>query len=161
MQSRPEYLIQSLQLRPHPEGGHYGEIHRSTLLVSPADGRRGRAALTSIYFLLADGELSRWHRLRSDEAWHFLEGDPLELFSADAAFEAIETTRLGPYDGSARPLHVIERGQWQAARSTGAYTLVGCTVGPGFDYGDFQLLRDLGQEAAEARQKGPLVAAFI
>lgn len=126
-------------MQPHPEGGHYVEIYRSPVL-------------TSIFFLLRDGEISRWHRVRgSDEAWHFYEGDPLELLAAQPGFVRLERRVLGPVEPDQRPVFVVPGGVWQAARTTGAYTLVGCSVGPGFDFDHFDLLRDVPEEAEQAR----------
>lgn len=163
--TRPETLIRQLSLRPHPEGGWYSESFRSRSLVKPDDRRSDRAALTSIYFLLAGGQVSRWHRVTSDEAWHFHEGDPLELFSVDPAFERVERTMLGrlaedpSHDTLAvRPSHVVPAGWWQAARPTGPYALVACTVGPGFDFADFTLLGDDREAAARLTGRFPALA---
>lgn len=137
---RADELIRELELSPHPEGGHFREVFRSPRHVRPADGRPDRSALTVIYFLLRQGEVSRWHRVASDEAWSWLEGDPLELFvAADPALPGAPQ-RLGPVQGDARPVAVVPAGEWQAARSTGPYTLVTCMVGPGFDFADFQMI---------------------
>ena len=89
----------------------------------------GRSALTTIYFLLVEGTYSAWHRVQSDEVWHFYEGDALELLTRDSV------TRL---DAENR-VRVIRANEWQAARPLGAYTLVGCTVGPGFEFEDFEM----------------------
>jgi predicted cupin superfamily sugar epimerase len=158
---RAAELIAALDLIAHPEGGYFREIHRSASSVDPRDGRPPRPALTTIYFLLVAGQVSRWHRVRSDEVWHFLEGDPLELHAADARFEQLTTHVLGPYREATRPAHVIDAGWWQAARTMGSYTLVGCTVGPGFDFADFEMLHELPHEAEALRSKLPQLAAFI
>jgi len=132
-------LIASLKLSPHPEGGHFREIYRSSSRVQPGDERGERSAVTTIYFLLAAREGRRWHRVASVEVWNYYVGEPLELLiAADASFEQVTSHRLGPVDGDTRPVHVVPAHTWQAARSTGAYTLVGCTVGPGFEFEDFQ-----------------------
>ncbi len=158
--TRPETLIRQLSLRPHPEGGWYSEVFRSRSLVT-ADGRRGeRSALTTIYFLLVEGQRSRWHRVSSDEAWHFYEGDPLVLVSCDPALERCEHVRLGAWDGTARPAHVVPAGHWQAAKSAGAYTLVGCTVGPGFDFADFAMLSDDPDTASRVCERFPDLEEF-
>jgi predicted cupin superfamily sugar epimerase len=137
---RAAALIASLNLSPHPEGGHFREIYRSSSRVQPRDERGERSALTTIYFLLAGGEVSRWHIVASDEVWHFYEGDPLELLTAaDDSFEPVTRHRLGPVNGDTQPVHVVAANTWQSARSTGAYTLVGCTVAPGFEFEDFRL----------------------
>jgi uncharacterized protein len=154
-------LIAGLNLTPHPEGGYFREVHRSAARVQPADGRAARLALTTIYFLLVAGQVSRWHRVASDEVWHYYEGDPLELLVADAGFDVVSRRRLGPVGNGIEPVHVVVAGEWQAARPTGRYTLVGCTVGPGFEFEDFQMLDALADEAAALRGRHPDLAAFI
>jgi predicted cupin superfamily sugar epimerase len=142
MNDRARMLITTLGLTPHPEGGYFGEVFRSDAIVEPADGRGPRAALTTIYFLLPAGAVSHWHRVESDEVWHFYEGAPLDLWVASPSGDAVERHRLGPLGDAQRPVCTVPAGWWQAARSTGDYTLVGCTVGPGFDYSDFALAAD-------------------
>jgi predicted cupin superfamily sugar epimerase len=132
-------LVATLGLIPHPEGGYYGEVFRAPSLVQPEDGRGARPALTTIYFLLPAGAISRWHRVQSDEVWHFYEGAPLDLWTAPPSADAATRLQLGPLDGLQRPVWTVPAGAWQAARSTGSYTLAGCTVGPGFDFRDFTL----------------------
>jgi predicted cupin superfamily sugar epimerase len=161
MYARAAELIASLGMRPHPEGGYYREIYRSASRVQPLDSRPERAALTTIYFLLAAGDLSGWHRVASDEVWHHYEGDALELHTADANFDEVATHVLGTVDHGRRPVHVVQANAWQAARSMGAYTLVGCTVGPGFDFADFELLRARPIEMEAARRRHPDVARFV
>jgi len=161
MTPRAAELIETLRLEPHPEGGHYREIYRSAQSVDPADDRTARAALTVIYFLLNAGEVSRWHRVRSDEVWHYLEGDPLELQLADAEFEQTSAMLLSPLAGHAMPVRIIPADGWQAARTTGAYTLAACTVAPGFDFADFALLRDLPAEADRLNTRNPGLVDFL
>jgi len=153
MHPRAAQLIASLGLQPHPEGGHYCETFRSPRQVRPDDGRPPRPALTTIYFLLADGEASQWHRVASDEAWLHLEGDPLELLVADADSGGIRRHLLGPAAEAIEPLLVVPAMAWQAACPLGAYALLACIVGPGFDFADFQLLRDLPEEAESLRRR--------
>ena len=93
MDTRAAELIASLDLAPHPEGGFFRELYRSDSRVQPLDGRPERRALTTIYVLLPAGEVSRWHRVGSDEVWHFFEGDPLELFTIDASSAAFRSFR--------------------------------------------------------------------
>lgn len=133
MSPRALALIETLGLLPHPEGGYYREVFRSAETVQPMDSRPERAALTTIYFLLPAGAYSRWHVVRSDEVWHFYEGAPLELLCGD------ERLLLGPVAPGQAPVQIVPAGVWQAARSQGEYTLVGCTVAPGFDFSDFSL----------------------
>ena len=161
MTTRIQTLIDALHLKPHPEGGFYGEVFRSTLDVSPADGRPVRQALTAIHFLLSAGQVSRWHRVLSDEAWSHLEGDPLELHSFDAGQGRLTTVRLGRFSADEQPLHVVPAGHWQAARPLGDYTLVGCFVGPGFDFSDFSLAADDPQLADVIRALGESAARLI
>ena len=161
MDTRAAELIKTLRLAPHPEGGYYGEVYRSESRVQPADGRTERRALTTIYFLLAGGDASRWHRVTSDEVWHYYEGAPLELLVADAGFRAISRRALGPPADGVRPVAVVRANEWQAARTTGAYTLVGCTVGPGFEFSDFQMLGARPEDAEMARRRHPEVADLI
>jgi predicted cupin superfamily sugar epimerase len=141
MHPRAAELIEQLQLERHPEGGYYREIFRSADLVEPADGRGPRAALTSIYYLLTAGIVSRWHRVTSDEVWHLYEGGPLEVITVDPAFSAISRHKLE----ARAPVCTAAASHWQAARTLGDYALVGCTVAPGFDFEDFTIL---GNDAA-------------
>jgi uncharacterized protein len=161
MDARAAHLISSLGLAPHPEGGYFREIYRSAALVHPLDGRAERPALTTIYFLLAAGEVSRWHRVASDEVWHFYEGAPLELFTADSALDRFECQVLGPVAHGAHPVQVVPAGAWQAARSSGTYTLAGCTVGPGFEFADFEMLADVPDLAEPVRRLAPESAVFL
>ena len=143
MQPRASELIETLELQAHPEGGFYREIFRSAEIVHPADDRGARSALTTIYFLLTDDTHSRWHRVRADEVWHLYEGGPLEVLELDAACREVTTHRLASVGSDdASPVHIVEGGKWQAARSLGPYALMGCTVGPGFEFADFELLAD-------------------
>lgn len=145
---------------PHPEGGYYREIWRGRLGVEPVDGRGGRAALTSIYYLLPAGAISRWHRVRSDELWHHYEGAPLDLLLVPADEFRLERFRLGPLGPEQEPVRCVPATWWQAARSLGAYTLVGCTVGPGFEFSDFELLSSRKQTADALCSAIPEAAPF-
>ena len=158
--SRATELIASLALSPHPEGGYFRQIYRSASQVQPLDARSPRPALTTIYFLLTADDISRWHRVMSDEVWHYYQGAPLELWTIDAGLER-PTRRLLGAIGEAQPVHVVAAGEWQAARSTGDYTLVGCTVGPGFEFDDFTMLRDVSGEAEALRQRHPELMTFL
>jgi uncharacterized protein len=157
MDAAARSLVRRLELRPHPEGGFYREIHRSAETVTARKGRR--AALTTIYFLLARGQKSVFHRVTSDEVWHYYAGAPLRLWRVPADFQTWERIALGPPRRGRAPVAVIAAREWQAAETTGAYTLVGCTVGPGFDFADFRMLRDEPREAARLRKAFPALAA--
>jgi predicted cupin superfamily sugar epimerase len=161
MNARARTLIEILALQPHPEGGYYRQIHRSDRLVAPADGRGDRPSLTTIYFLLPGDAVSRWHRVASDEVWHHYEGAPLELFELAADLGTFVTHRLGPLGANQAPVCTIPAGHWQAARSTGAYTLVGCTVGPGFEFADFTMLSSDAELAGEIPRRFPAAARFV
>lgn len=152
--TRARDLIALLELQPHPEGGWYREIHRATAIVSPGDGRPARSALTVIYFLLERGQFSAWHVVASDECWQYCEGDSLELLMFDTVSGRRESVELGPVTAARRSTVVVPPGVWQAATSKGDYTLVQCTVGPGFDFADFAMLRDSKARAAIEGQLG-------
>jgi uncharacterized protein len=161
MSHRAAELVRDLGLTPHPEGGLYREVYRSELPVYPADGRGGRPAITGIYFLLPAGAVSRWHRVQSDELWHFYEGAPLDLWIAEPSGDRIQRHSLAACGQSERPMLTVRAGWWQAARSTGAYTLVGCTVGPGFDFSDFVLAADTPSAAAVFRSHDQALAELL
>jgi uncharacterized protein len=144
-------LVQLLGLEPHPEGGWYREIHRSVHAVDPLDGRPSRQAMTSIDFLLAEGEHSAWHRVRSDEAWHLLEGGPLRLWLMSPRGE-VSAVELSTCDGVRTPRAVVPADWWQAAEPLGRFAYVGATVAPGFEFADFDFLRDHPQDAARLGQ---------
>jgi uncharacterized protein len=126
---RAQELIESLALEPHPEGGWYRQVYKSRERVTRHHDGADRSAITTIYFLLAAGTYSRWHVVQSDEIWHFYEGDPLELRTRDERVVLDANHRI----------HVIPARTWQSARPLGAYSRVGCTVGPGFEFDDFEL----------------------
>jgi uncharacterized protein len=105
--------------------------------------------------------VSRWHRVRSDEVWHFYEGAPLDLWSASPDGDQVDHYRLGPLDGPQRPVWTVPAGRWQAAQSTGSYTLVGCTVGPGFEYEDFRLASEDKVLSSALRARHPALARLL
>jgi predicted cupin superfamily sugar epimerase len=139
-------LIGALGLAPHPEGGWYRELYRSALEVATARGPR--AALTSIYYLLEQPQTSRWHVVAADEIWHFYTGDPLELLTYDPGALRLERHVLTSAGAGEGPVAAVPCGVWQAARTLGSYSLVGCTVGPGFDFADFCFVASLPGHAA-------------
>ena len=137
-------IIRLLDLKPHPEGGHYRQTFRDSLTyASPQTGEdrvgTARAASTAIYFLLARGERSHWHRVDAVEIWHWHAGAPLE-FEIAAASGPRERIMLGnDLVAGERPQGIVPAHAWQAARSLGDWTLVGCTVAPGFEFATFEL----------------------
>ena len=161
LEPRAEELIPTLRLQHHPEGGYYREIWRAEIAVEPTDGRSRRAALTVIYFLLPAGAVGRWHRIRSDEVWQHCEGAPLELLQLPPDGRRLHRVRLGPLASEQMPVHSVPAGWWQAAQSLGSYTLVCCTVAPGFEFSDFELLSDHGELAAELARALPEAIPFV
>lgn len=142
MNNRALALIDMLELSPHPEGGYYKEVYRSsTTLLSPVSGAR-RDAVTDIYFLLLSGQVSRFHRVLHDEIWHFYEGDALDLFEIQAGLPEVTNIVLHGQSFPPKYQHCIQGGNWQAARPRGDYSLVGCTVAPGFDFADFEFMAE-------------------
>jgi len=139
-------LIARLKLEPHPEGGWYREIHRSAGIQQTARGPR--AALTSIYFLLEHDQHSRWHVVTSDEVWHHGSGHPLELLTYVPETREFRRRVLGPVSDGQEPIGVVRAGEWQAARSLGAWSLMGCDVAPGFDFEDFSFVASLADHRA-------------
>lgn len=178
---RAAALIAALQLHPHPEGGWYRELFRAGAAIDPLDGRPRRAALTSIDFLLPHGHASAWHRVRSDEAWHLLEGAPLRLWLAPpdlAWFGAVVLAPVGtvvhaadtpgygvgaPQGPAAAPgpRHVVPAHWWQAAEPLGDFSYVGATVGPGFDFADFAFGRDDSALVAALRARAPALQRLL
>jgi predicted cupin superfamily sugar epimerase len=154
MTPRAAELVRLLDLSPHPEGGAYKEFWRSP---SPPGLR---PACTSIYFLLDQGQISRWHRVDAEEVWSHLEGDPLELWTWDPS-GAPERRLLGPADAGTRPVAVVPAGLWQAARPVGGPVLSGCTVAPGFEFAGFSLLAAQADLAARLRERHPAGAVFL
>lgn len=134
MNAEAAEIVQLLDLAPHPEGGFYRETFRD----STTDAR-GRATSTLIYFLLEEGQISRWHKVDATETWHYYAGAPL-LLSLSRDGEDLTTQTLGKdlFAGE-RPQFVIPAHWWQSAQSLGAWTLVGCGVAPGFEFSGFEL----------------------
>lgn len=131
-QGEAQALIRRLGLQPHPEGGHYRETYRA-----PA-GAGERAAVTLIYFLLQAGEVSAWHRVDAVEIWHWYAGAPLLLTVWDG--QGRRDLPLGPdLAAGQEPQRVVPKDAWQTAQSLGDWTLVGCTVAPGFEFSGFEL----------------------
>lgn len=133
--SRPSAaeIIAALALQPHPEGGWFRETHRD---AAPPGGR---GTSTAIYYLLKAGEISHWHRVDATEIWHWYGGDALELaISVDG--KGTERLRLGPdVLAGDRPQGIVLPHAWQSARPLGAWTLIGCTVAPAFEFAGFEM----------------------
>jgi predicted cupin superfamily sugar epimerase len=126
-------IIRLLELKPHPEGGHFRETFRDTRQVN------GRAVSTAIYFLLARGERSHWHRVDAVETWHWYAGAPLGLEISQATAQIERVTLGSDLAAGERPQAVVPAHAWQAAQTFGDWTLVGCTVSPAFEFSGFEL----------------------
>lgn len=132
-----QYWVDTLQMQPHPEGGFYKETYRSDGVIQ--DLQRNYA--TAIYFLLLEDQFSAFHRIRSDEMWHFYAGDPLNIYVIDQQGH-LQVHRLGnAFEQGAQFQFVVPGGCWFASRMAAphTYALVGCTVAPGFDFRDFEM----------------------
>jgi predicted cupin superfamily sugar epimerase len=130
-------IIAHLQLAPHPEGGHFRETFRDLETDSA-----GRSRSTAILFLLKAGEISMWHRVDAVEVWHWYAGAPLRLSRRDHAGLQYDKILGNDVLAGQHPQIVVTANDWQAARSLGAWTLVGCTVAPGFEFSGFELSDD-------------------
>jgi len=127
-------IIARLELRPHPEGGHYRETFRDA-----GSDAQGRSRSTAIYYLLRRGERSHWHRIDAVEVWHYYSGAALTLQIANEGCGP-HTIKLGPdVAAGERPQAIVPIDAWQSAESTGDWTLVGCTVAPGFEFAKFEM----------------------
>tara|TARA_R110002049_G_scaffold275545_1_gene453624 strand:- start:1610 stop:2107 length:498 start_codon:yes stop_codon:yes gene_type:complete len=140
-----DYWVSHLHLLPHPEGGYYKEMYRSDHKVSAnilENGLEGdRNISTAIYFLITEGNFSAFHRIKSDEVWHFYYGEPLivHVIDLDGSYNKL-IIGLDLEKGQT-PQAVVPAGAWFASESLGEYSLVGCTVSPGFDFKDFELAK--------------------
>jgi predicted cupin superfamily sugar epimerase len=126
-------VIRKLDLKPHPEGGHFRETFRDARMEN------GRAASTAIYFLLARGERSHWHRIDAVESWHYYAGSPLTLRIAHDGCSQHEVRLGADLLNGERPQAIVPADAWQTAETTGEWTLVGCTVAPAFEFAKFEL----------------------
>ncbi len=156
MHPRALELISSLDLSPHPEGGHYKRIYESTKQVETAGVLR--PAITSIQFLLTSQESSRWHRVDAAEVWDWQEGSALELLMYDAQLRTLSRAQLDTSARGGQLLQVVPAGIWQSARTHGEYTLVNCSVTPGFVWSGFEILDEGSDIANDLRAVGGLAA---
>ena len=139
MEKTSSDIKDQFNLLPHPEGGWFREILRSESYVKREDGEK-RNNITGIYYMLCKNEISTWHRVNSaDEIWIYLKGAPLNLWCLDDGNKELRKLRID----STNPIEMIPSGYWQAASSGGAFTLASCCVGPGFDFSDFEILKNL------------------
>lgn len=142
MNEKAKQYIQKLQLKKHPEGGYFKEIYRGgeMILIDPPDRRLKRNYSTSIYFLLEGKQVSKFHRLKSDEIWHFYDGSPIKIYIIDEKGKLSENILGKKMDDEAKYQTVIRKNNWFAAEliNKKSFSLVGCTVSPGFDFSDFE-----------------------
>jgi uncharacterized protein len=129
-----EAVIRLLQLQPHPEGGHYRETFRDAHTDA-----KGRPASTAIYFLLKAGEISRWHTVDATEIWNWYAGAPLRLSLAAPREPAKHLMLSADLEAGDLPQAVVAPHCWQQSQSLGAWSLVGCTVAPGFTFDGFRM----------------------
>lgn len=142
MNEKAKHYIQKLQLKKHPEGGYFKEIYRGgeMILIDPPDRRLKRNYSTSIYFLLEGKQVSKFHRLKSDEIWHFYDGSPIKIYIIDEKGKLTENILGKRMNDGAVFQTVIRKNNWFAAEliNKKSFSLVGCTVSPGFDFSDFE-----------------------
>lgn len=156
MHPRALELIGSLDLSPHPEGGYYKRVYESSKQVL-ANGVL-RPAITSILFLLTKGVGSRWHRVDAAEVWDWQEGDAVELLMYDADARALSRAQLDTSARGGQLLQVVPAGIWQSARTHGDYSLVNCSVSPGFVWSGLEMLDESSELAHEIRAAGGLAS---
>jgi predicted cupin superfamily sugar epimerase len=154
MHPRALELIDTLQLAPHPEGGHYRRVYESTKQVETNGVLR--PALTSIQFLLTEGVGSRWHRVDAAEVWDWQEGDAVELLMYDASARALSRAQIDTSARGGQLVQVVPAGIWQSARTHGDYSLVNCSVSPGFMWSGLEMLDEGSPLAEELRAAGGL-----
>ncbi len=139
MHAEVSYWMERLRLEPHPEGGYFKEIYRSGEISKFQSFTGKRNVSTAIYYLLTEGSFSAFHRIRSDECWHFYSGDPVEIYMLSTE-GGLSVKVIGNHiDKDDEPFTLVPKLCWFAARSLGNYSLVGCTVAPGFDFKDFEM----------------------
>lgn len=143
MKQSAEYWVDRLKLEPHPEGGFFKETYRSSLASKYEGFPESRNVSTGIYFLLMAGNFSGFHRIKSDEIWHFYAGDPISIYVIYENGEMEEISLGLDLDQGERPQAIVPANCWFASqvKDDGAYGLVGCTVAPGFDFQDFELAK--------------------
>ncbi len=151
-------LMKPTHLQAHPEGGRYREVFRSGKKVSTQNGLL-RCAMTHIYFSMGSGEVSKFHRVDSDEIWNLYQGTGLDLYLWDGSETPPAHIPLSA--GSNCFCHVVPAGIWQAAEPTGGEVLAGCTVAPGFEFSDFQLLDADSEDAKRLIDATPEMVRFI
>lgn len=139
MNSEIQQLATHLQLQPHPEGGFYKETYRCTNNTTHHHNTEPRSACTAIYFLLVENNFSAFHRIQSDEIWHFYKGEPIHLHTISPEGDYEEILIGNDIANNQHPQYTVPAGYWFASEVKSNYALCGCTVSPGFDFNDFEL----------------------
>lgn len=160
MDPRSAALISDLGLAPHEEGGYFREIFRSPRAVT-LEGGSTRSPFTVIHFLLSAGDHSRWHRLRSDEVWVHLDGDPVDLHLLDPLSREVRQARLGGAGSGGERMCILPAETWQAAEPAGGYGLVACLVAPGFEFSDMEFMAESAEWADLLRARRPELARLL
>ncbi len=142
----------------HPEGGRYLEVFKSCTVVSTASGKT-RSAITHIYFSLCQGEVSQFHRVTSDEVWNLYKGPGVRIYTWDGTEAQPICTELSMQANEF--CHIVPSGVWQAAEPMGDSVLVGCSVGPGFEFDDFELINPSSSQAGLLQSVCPDMTRFI
>lgn len=161
MITRAKELIQQFNLSKHPEGGYFREVYRSKNNCTIGPSGDVKSWLTDIYFLLTGNDISRFHRVKHDEIWHFYEGDPLVLTEIYPVSMEIHTITIGQPGPSLNYKHCVKGSTWQSAYTIGEYSFVGCTVGPGFEFVDFEMLANNNTIKTTILSKYPELEKFI
>ncbi len=162
MNKRIEELIERLGLIEHEEGGYFFRIFYSDNTVFSNRHKKERRALSSIYFLLTkDNSVSRFHKLQSDEIWHFYEGDMLRLHIVDEKGLEYRSLTIGSKTEEISYCAVVPANCWQAAETVGEYSLVGCSVAPAFEYDDFVMLQDIAYTKEKIITRFPELKRFV
>lgn len=147
-----------IDFKEHPEGGRFRRVFRSAHTVSKHDGTT-RSALTHIYFSLYPGEISRFHKVFSDEVWNLYQGTGINLFTWDGTSTPPRCVTLSALDNCF--CHIVPSGIWQAAKPVSEAVLVGCSVAPGFEFSDFILMDQNSREAKKLISLNPEMAGYI
>lgn len=139
--NKVQTYISQLDLQPHPEGGYFKETYRCPLTYNNEDFDAPRNLSTGIYFLLTKDNYSAFHRIKSDEMWHFYDGDTLfiHVIHPDGQYECIQLGK--DIENGEKPQAIVPARSWFASESKGTFSLVGCTVAPGFDFNDFEMAK--------------------
>jgi predicted cupin superfamily sugar epimerase len=161
MIDRAKELIELFQLSKHPEGGYFREVYRSEKKGKIDTHGNERSWLTGIYFLLIENDISRFHRVKHDEIWHFYEGAPLALTEIHPESLDIKTITLGQRGPLLTYTHCVKGSFWQSAYSDGPYSFVGCNVSPGFEFKDFEMMADRKEVKTAVMSKYPELKKYI